>query len=31
MGVQMDHGGPSAHVQWFSCQNGGADVHDIIK
>ena len=30
-GVQMNHGSSSAHVQWFSCQNGGADDHDIIK
>ena len=30
-GVQMNHGGSSAHVQWFSCQNGGADICDIIK
>ena len=30
-GMQMDHGSPSAHLQWFSCQNGGADIHDIIK
>ena len=29
-GVQMNHGGSSMHVQWFSCQNGGADDHDII-
>ena len=30
-GAQMNHGGSSAHVQWFSHQNGGADVCDIIK
>ena len=30
-GVQMNHGGSSAHVQWFSHLNGGADDHDIIK
>ena len=30
-GVQTNHGGSSAHAQWFSCQNGGADVCDIIK
>ena len=31
VGVQMDHGSPSVHVQWFSHQNGGADICDIIK
>ena len=31
VGVQMNHGGSSAHVQWFSHQNGGADVCDVIK
>ena len=30
-GVQMDHGSPSVHVQWFSHQDCGADIHDIIK
>ena len=30
-GVQMNHGSSSAHVQWFSCQNGVADICDIIK
>ena len=30
-GVQMNHGSSSAHVQWFSCQNGGADICDVIK
>ena len=30
-GVQADHGGPSVHVQWFSYQNGGADICDINK
>ena len=30
-GVQMNHGGSSAHAQWFSCQNSGADIRDIIK
>ena len=30
VGVQMNHGGFSAHVQWFSHQNGGADDHDVI-
>ena len=30
-GVQMNHGSSSVHVQWFSCQNGGADICDIIK
>ena len=30
-GVQMNHVSSSVHVQWFSCQNGGADDHDIIK
>ena len=29
-GVQMNCGGSSAHAQWFSCQNGGADNHDVI-
>ena len=31
VGRQMNHGSSSVHVQWFSCQNGGADIHDIIK
>ena len=26
----MNHGSSSAHVQWFSCQNGGADDCDVI-
>ena len=26
MGVQTNHGSSSAHVQWFSYQNGGADM-----
>ena len=30
-GVQTNHGGSSAHAQWFSRQNGGADDYDIIK
>ena len=30
VGVQMNHGGSSAHAQWISCQNGGADDCDII-
>ena len=25
-GAQTNHGSSSAHVQWFSCQNGGADM-----
>ena len=28
--VQMNHGSSSAHVQWFSHQNGGAYIRDII-
>ena len=31
VGVQTNHGGWSAHVQWFSHQNDGADNRDIIK
>ena len=31
LGAQMNHGSSSVHVQWFSCQNGGADVCNIIK
>ena len=27
----MNHGSSSAHVQWFSCQNGGADNHDVMR
>ena len=27
----MNHGSSSAHMQWFSCQNGGADDCDIIN
>ena len=30
VGMQRNHGSSSVHVQWFSCQNGGADIHDII-
>ena len=30
VGAQMYHGSSSAHVQWFSHQNGGADDCDII-
>ena len=30
-GAQTNHGSSSAHVQWFSHQNGGADICDIIK
>ena len=30
-GAQMNHGGSSAHAQWFSHQNGGADDCDVIK
>ena len=30
-GVQTNQGGSSVHVQWFSHQNGGADICDIIK
>ena len=29
-GVQTNLGSSSAHVQWFSHQNGRADDHDII-
>ena len=29
-GAQINCGGSSMHVQWYSCQNGGADDHDII-
>ena len=28
--MQMNYGGSSAHVQWFSCQNIRADDSDII-
>ena len=28
--MQMNHDSSSVHVQWFSHQNGGADVCDII-
>ena len=28
---QMNRGGSSVHVQWFSHQNNGADYCDIIK
>ena len=30
-GVQTNQASSSAHAQWFSHQNGGADDHDIIK
>ena len=30
-GVQTNHGSSSAHVQWFSHQNGGADDCDVMK
>ena len=30
-GAQTNCGSSSAHVQWFSCQNNGADYRDIIK
>ena len=30
VGMQTNHGDSSANAQWFSCQNGGADVCDII-
>ena len=30
-GVQTNHGSSSVNAQWFSCQNGGADICDIIK
>ena len=29
--MQMTVNSLSAHVQWFSCQNNGADYRDIIK
>ena len=29
--AQTNHGSSSACTQWFSCQNGGADIRDIIK
>ena len=29
-GTQTTHDSSSVHVQWFSHQNGGADVCDII-
>ena len=31
VGVQTNHGSSSVHAQWFSHQNGGADICDIIK
>ena len=31
VGVQINCGSSSAHVQWLSCLIGGADNHDIIK
>ena len=31
VGVQTNHGSSSAHAQWFSHQNGGADNRDIMK
>ena len=30
-GAQTNHGSSSAHAQWFSHQNGGADISDIIE
>ena len=30
VGVQTNHGSSSMHAQWFSCQNGEADDHDVI-
>ena len=30
-GMQTNHGSSSVHAQWFSCQNGGADICDVIK
>ena len=30
-GVQMNHGSSSAHAQWLSHRNGGADNFDVIK
>ena len=30
-GVQTNHGSSSVHAQWFSHQNGGADICEIIK
>ena len=29
-GAQMNHGSSSVHVQSFSHQIGGADIHDVI-
>ena len=31
VGEQTNHGSSSVHVQWFSHQNGGADICDVIK
>ena len=31
MDMQMTVGSLSVHVQWFSCQDDGADYRDIIK
>ena len=31
VGMQTNHGGCSVHAQLFFCQNGGADICDIIK
>ena len=31
VGVQMNLGGSSVHAQWFSCQNGEADICNVIK
>ena len=31
VGVQMNHGSSSAHAQWFSHQNGGADICDSLN
>ena len=30
VGVKMNHSGSSMHAQWFTHQNGGMDIHDII-
>ena len=29
-GAQRNHGNSSVHAQWFSHQNGGADILDVI-
>ena len=31
VGTQTNQGSSSVHAQWFSHQNGGADIHDVIK